>query len=356
MKWWGRVTFPTIFIKEETNMGKSEVANTFKNMPTEQYMQAMGGSVMNSGSAMRDRDSGINQSVNTVYRYFNILRNYTVNRYTWQSDIVDPYDLQLIEWLFFMTGRACLIYPVFYQRNCREKGIRIKIPSIFNTNITLQNNRTSEVLKVNITDAHTNALMMPLKRDYTFKDFAMLSDCYTLFPINNVPLWHTAWEYANKLYELDLTFNANATKQRIPLIFNNGVNDVREQGQVYNQGNTTAGSLVRDAMHRNEQFIEIPQSQVGEKGLLHSTNQYQENNLHDYIETQRKIYDEYFELIGVEVVQEKHGVYQAQEVQKRTLANNNYKALIGLRNRRFHAEQANKRFGLDLRVQQLEYM
>lgn len=340
-------------------MGKGAVSKAMNNMPTEQYIEAMGGVVMTSGTGgQRDRDSGINQSVNTVYRYFNILRNYTVNRYTWQSNILNPYDLQLIEWLFFMTGKAALIYPVFYQRSNPANGIRIKVPSVFNTNITMQNFRTSEVLKVNIIDNYVNALMMPLKRDYVYKDFAMLSDQYTLFPTNNVPLWHTAWEYANKLYELDLTFNANATKQRIPLIFNNGVTDVRanDNGQAYNSGNFTAGDLVRSAMERNEQFTEVPQSQVGEKGLLHSTNQYQENNLHDYIETQRKIYDEYFELIGVEVVQEKHGVYQAQEVQKRTLANNNYKSLIGLRNRRFHAEQANKRFGLDLRVQQLEYM
>jgi hypothetical protein len=167
---------------------------------------------------------------------------------------------------------------------------------------------------------------------------------------------HVAWEYANKLYELDLTFNANATKQRIPLVFNNGVSDGRElTGQIYNQGNTTAGSIVRDAIARNEQFIEIPQSQIGEKGLLHSTNQYNENNLKDYIETQRRILDEYLELIGIEGKQEKHGVYESKDVQERSMGNNNYKALIGLRNRRFHAENANKRFNLDLRVQQLEY-
>lgn len=339
-------------------MGKGEVSAKMNSMSTSEYVEAMGGVVMTSGTGgQRDRDSGINQSVNTVYRYFNILRNYAVNRYTWQSDILSPYDLQLIEWLIFMTGKAALVYPVFYQRSNPGNGVRIKIPSVFNTNITMQNLRTSEVLKINVIDNYTNALMMPLKRDYVYKDFAMLSDQYTLFPTNNVPLWHTAWEYANKLYELDLTFNSNATKQRIPLLFNNGVNDLRGQtGQQYNQGNFTAADIVHEAMNRNEQFVEIPQSQVGEKGLLHNTNQYQENNLHDYIETQRKLYDEYFELIGVEVVQEKHGVYQAQEVQKQTLANNNYKALVALRNRRFHAEQANKRFGLDLRVQQLQYM
>jgi len=334
-------------------MGKSKVANTMNSMSPTEYMQAMGG----TAQGQRDRDTGINQSVNTVYRYFNTLRNYAVNRYTWQSDILAPYDLQLIEWLFFMTGKAAVIYPTFFSKSNKSLGIKLKTPCIFNTNITMQNFRTSEVLKLNIIDSYVNALFMPLKRDYMFKDFAMLSCNYTLLPIDNVPLWHTAWEFANKLYELDLTFNANATKQRIPLIFNNGVNDGRlETGQVYNQGNMTAGTLVREAMSRNEQFTEIPQSQVGEKGLLHSTNQYQENNLHDYIETQRKIYDEFFEIIGVEVVQEKHGVYQSEEIQKRSLANNNYKALIGLRNRRFHAEQCNKKFGLDLRVEQLDYM
>lgn len=333
-------------------MSKSQVATKINNLTPTEYITKMGGSY----NTMNDRDTGISQPDNTVYRYFDILRNYSINRYTWQSDILSPYDLQLIEWLFFMTGKACLVYPIFYSNRNKEKGIKIKTPCVFNTNITLQNQRTSEVLKVNITDNYVNALFMPLKRDYCYKEFAMLSCNYTLFPINNIPLAHVAWEYANKLYELDLTFNANATKQRIPLVFNNGVSDGRElNGQVYNQGNTTAGTLVREAIHRNEQFVEIPQSQIGEKGLLHSTNQYNENNLHDYIETQRKIFDEFFELIGVEVVQEKHGVYQSEEIQKRTLSNNNYKALIGLRNRRFHTEQANKKFGLDLRVQQLEY-
>lgn len=333
-------------------MSKSQVSSMMNGMSTEEYTLAMGGNVYN----MSNRDTGINQPVNTVYRYFNLLRDFTVNRYTWQSDILQPVDLQLIEWLFFMTGKACLVYPTFYSARNREKGIRIKTPSVFNTNITLQNQRTSEVLKINIIDNYVNALFMPLKRDYNYKDFAMLSCNYTLFPINNVPMFHVAWEYANKLYELDLTFNANATKQRIPLLFNNGVNDNRlEKGQVYNQGNTTAGTMVRDAIARNEQFVEIPQSQVGEKGLLHSTNQYNENNLKDYIETQRRILDEYLELIGIEGKQEKHGVYESKEVQERSMGNNNYKALIGLRNRRFHAEAANKRFGLDLRVEQLEY-
>lgn len=339
-------------------MGKGEVSAKMNGMSTSEYVEAMGGTVtMTTGTGgQRDRDTGINQSVNTVYRYFNILRNYAVNRYTWQSDIIAPHDLQLIEWLFFMTGKACLIYPTFFSNNNPSCGIRVKIPSVFNTNIVFQNMRTSNVLKVNIIDSYTNALAQPLKRDYVFSDFAMLSDQYTLFPANNIPLFHTAWEYANKLYELDLTFNSNATKQRIPLLFNNGVNDIRQNGQNYNIGNFGVGDIVREAMSRNEQFLEVPQSQVGEKGLLHNTNQYQENNLQAYIETQRKIYDEYFELIGVEVVQEVHGVYQTQDVQMNQMANNNYKALIGLRNRRFHAEQANRRFGLDLRVQQLEYM
>lgn len=324
-------------------------------MPTGEYINAMGGSV----STFYDRDSGTSQPTSVVYRYFDILRNYAVNRYTWQSDIMEPHDLQLIEWLFFMTGKACVIYPTFYSHRTREKGIKIKKPTVFNTNIILQNMRTSEPLKVNITDNYVNALFMPLKRDYTYQDFAMLSCNYTLFPMNNIPLANVAWEYANKLYELDLTFNANATKQRIPLIFNNGVAKLEATQEnhtiLYDRGNFGAADLVRDAMARNEQFVEIPQTAIGDKGLLHSTNQYSENNLHDYIETQRKLFDEFFELIGVEVVQEKHGVYQSEEIQKRTLANNNYKALIGLRNRRFHAEHCNKRFGLDLRVQQLEY-
>ena len=72
-------------------MGKSEVANRMNSMDTALYMNAMGGTVQ------ADRDTGINQSVNSVYRYFNILRNYAVNRYTWQSDTLDPHDLQLIE-------------------------------------------------------------------------------------------------------------------------------------------------------------------------------------------------------------------------------------------------------------------
>lgn len=333
-------------------MGKSYISNIMNNMNTSEYTMSMGGNIQSLSS----RDNGISQPTNTVYRYFNLLRDYTVNRYTWQSNIIEPIDLQLIEWLFFMTGKACLIYPTFFSNNDKNKGIRIKTPSIFNTTITHQNQRTSEVLKVNVVDNYINSLFMPLKREYIYKDFAMLSCNYTLFPINNIPMCNVAWEYANKLYELDLTFNANATKQRIPLLFNNGTNDNRLlKGQSYNMSNTTAGTIVRDAIARNEQFVEIPQSQVGEKGLLHSTNQYNENNLSEYIETQRRIMDEYLELIGIEGKQEKHGVYESKDVQMRSMGNNNYKALIGLRNRRFHAENANKRFNLDLRVEQLEY-
>jgi len=332
-------------------MTKGETRNFYNNMDSNSYILNMGGST----SGMIDRDSGLNQPQNTVYRYFNILREYAINRYQWTSSILNPYDAQLIEWLFFMTGKACLVYPVFYSRKNRNKGIRIKRPTVYNTNITLQNHRTSEPLKINIIDNYINSVFMPLKKDYNFTEFAMLSSNYTFFAQNNIPLCHTAWEYANKLYELDLTFNANATKQRLPIMINNGVQDIREQGQYYNSGNFTTGDLVKSAVARNEQFIEIPQSQIGTDGVLHNTNQFLQNNLMNYIETQRRLYDEFFEIIGIEVKSEKHGVYEARDVQMVGLATNNYKSTIGLRNRKFHAEQANKRFNLDLKVEMIDY-
>lgn len=334
-------------------MGKSEISSKMNSMSAEQYTLAMGGNAQN----FSDRDTGINQSNTVVYRYFNLLRDYAVNRFTWQSNIIDPYDLQMIEWLFFMTGKACLIYPIFFSKNHPQKGIKIKVPSIFDTNITLQNRRTGSVLRVNVIDSYVNPLFMPLKKDYTYVDFAMLSSNYTLFPENNVPLYHIAWEYANKLYEIDLAFNANSTKQRLPLLFNNGISENRleNNGQTYNMSNFTASNLVREAVNRNEQFVEIPQSQVGEKGLLFQTNQYSENNLSEYIECQRRVMDEYLELLGVEGKQEKHGVYESKDVQLRSQGNNNYKSLIMLRNRRFHADNANKKFGLDLKVEELQY-
>ena len=333
-------------------MTKGQTREFYNNMSSQDYVLAMGGAT--TGNA--DRESGIAQPYNSVYRYLDKLRDYACNRYIWQSDILNPYCLQLIEWLFFHTGKACLIYPSFYSKKNPKKTIRLKKPFIFNANILTQNQRTSEPLRVNIIDSHINALSMPLKRDYLFTDFAMLSCNYTHFNHNNVPLFHTAWEFANKLYELDLTFIANATKQRIPILLNNGVRDARKEKQQYNSGNFTTGDLVRAAMERNEQFLEIPQSQVGDNGILHNTNQYSENNLLDYITTQRRLFDEFFEIIGIEVMNEKHGVYQAKSVQELSLGNNNYKTVIALKNRRFFANLANKKFNLDLQVKVLEYL
>ena len=335
-------------------MSKGSTRNYYNNMSQENYVKSMGGSASN----LINNDSGINHPNAVVYRYFNMLRDYTLNRYEWHSDILSPSDLQLIEWLFFMTGRACIIYPTFYSRNNSTKGIKIKRPFIFNTNITLQNMRTSEPLKINIIDSYVNALFMPLKRNYNFTEFGMLSSNYTHFPANNIPMWYTAHEFANKLYEYDLTFNANATKQRLPGMIDNGVVESDKKSndrKNYNIGNFTTGDLIRDALSRNEQLIEIPSSQLGKNGILHHTNQFNENNLHEYLAGQRKLIDEYLESIGVEILQEKHGVYQAVEVQEMSLGNNNYKATVGLRNRRYHANEVNKKFDLDLTCNLVDY-
>ena len=335
-------------------MGKRQISQEINNMDNIAYTAMMGGSVQNWG----DRDTGINQAVGVVYRYFNKLRDYGVNRYRWTSNILRPIELQLIEWNFFMWGKAAVVYPVYFHNRINSgvrRGIRVNKPHIFNAHIVLQNLRTSEVLKINIIDNYMNGLMMPLKREYSYKEFGMLTDQYNLFPVANVPLWRTAWEFANKLYELDLTFNSNAHKQRIPLMFDNGVSPPQDTKQHYNMGNFDVADLVNAAMQRNEQIVTVPKPRVGDS-ILHQTNQYNENNLMEYIVAQRKLYDEYFELIGVDVIQEKHGVYQAKDVQELSLSNNNYKSIIGLRNRRFHADIVNSRFGLDLHVEPLDFI
>ena len=331
---------------------KGERAARMNSMDSVAYTAAHGGTL----SKFMDSDNGLNQTTPRVFTYYNKLRGYTLNRYTWHSSIISPWDLQLIEHLIFHRGHCALVMPVIAAPNLE---LRLRIPRVFEANIIRQNLRTGEPIAVNVLNRNATPAR-PIKPMYGPGEFAMLTDQYTLLPTFNTPMHNHAWEYANKLHEVDLAFNANSHKQRIPMLFNNGVSkDVAYDTQLnktfYNQGHFTISKVVSEAMRRNEQFVEIPQGRKGNEGVLYQTNQFNENNLLDYIQAQRRLYDEYFELIGVEIIHEKHGAYQARDVQLMSVSSNNYKSTEGLRNRRFFAERVNEVLGTDLTVRLLNY-
>jgi hypothetical protein len=336
-------------------MTKGEIRSFVANTDTVTFTQLSGGTVSNQSSVQQAiGDNGVNQPNMVVQSYFDTLRELATNRFYYKSKILSDKELNLIEWYIFHNTFCTFVRPIFTRGN--NSVIKLLTPRIYPCNITRFNNRTFEPLSINLTinNNNENLLGLSLQPQYNITDFEMITDKKT-FNQNRVSMAFKTWEYANKLHELDLAFNANSHKMRLPMLFNNGssVNQDNDKRSIYSRQNGWIGTItnvIRGAMNRNEQFVEIPQEEIGTSGILHNTSQYQNNNLQNFIETQRRIYDEFFEFIGIDATMENKGSYQAEAIQLVGLRNNRFKTEINLENRRRCLVEINEKFGLDITV------
>lgn len=304
-------------------MKKNKYLNNIDNI---EHNKFMGGDVLHN--------RGASQPSNTIYKYYSILRKYAINKYQWFSNILDSTDLNLIEYNIFNYNIAYFVKPIIIKNNNK---IKLKIPRVVLATPSFFNNRTGEPLKLNVVNnVNNNGLMF----ENIYSDFGYITSQKNLL-CYDTPLTTVTREYANKLYELDLLFNANSTKQRLPILFQGDPNSFKDSG-----GNTSSGFVIQNAVNANQQFVEIPFSQ---NGLLHHTNQYNENNLQNYIETQRLLYNEYFELLGIQNYKESHGTYTAKDTQLQQSQNVNYRSELELETRIKCATILNSKFDLDLK-------
>lgn len=336
---------------------KGEVSSMMNSMDTATYTTTMGGTVSGGTTTDNFKNTGVNSPHSAVNRYFNILYNYYCNRYEYHSKILSQQELRLIEHYLFYRNSVAFVYPRFRRG---KEILQINTPRVYPFNITAFNTRNLEPTRINIigtgnTDGFNAMSGLEIDTVYNASEFEIITDKYNYRQAQPTPQV-IAWEFANKLYEYDLMFNANSTKQRLPIIFNNGAKSTTYSNAKGNKDKTyvyqfiqSVAETIRGAFDRQEQFAEISEDRVGDKGVMHEVSQ--ENRTLEYLEGQDKLYNQYLELIGISPVREQTGVYVNKEIQTDNVQTTDYKTYVGLRNRQVCLNRINERFNLDITVE-----
>lgn len=246
-----------------------------------------------------------------VYKYFKILRNYALNRFLWKSDHLPEEELRLIEWNIFHYGRCAMVRPRITRNKIIYKSNKLKIFQCAFTDINYRNGRPDKISIEN--RSNKNSI---LDVSYTYEDFVIFTDEY-MFAQNCNPFALVAWEYACKLHELDLAFNANAKKQRMPFVFNTAAptkDNTNSAAPVFNRGVTVA-ELMRSAFGRNEQFVEIPEDIVSKDSFMHEPEHVQ-NEMLNHLESQKRLYQSYMEMLGLYTAKQDNGAYRVKRLQE----------------------------------------
>jgi hypothetical protein len=288
-------------------MGNKDAGRQVAALPNAAYMGIMGASVTNQNI----KNSGIAFTNHEVFKYFKVLRDYALNRLKWHSDSIPEYELRLIEWNIFHYGKCAMLRPKIIK-----SGIKFQTndPKIYQCAFTDINHRTGKPIKISLVNPEVRNVIIDI--NYNDDEFVIFTDEF-LFAQDVNPFVYVAWEFACKLHELDLAFNANSHRNRMPFVFNNGASEIEKDGTfnvIANKGVSIA-EIMRSAYGRNEQFVEIPQSMVGTTGFMHEPR-YIKNDLLDHIQAQKQLYQAYFELLGLYTNKEKSGVYTIKDLQK----------------------------------------
>ena len=309
------------------------MGNPYEKMDSIDYLNMMGATVTDT----EIKNTGFNFTTREVNKYYKILRTYALSRYTWQSNIISQRELRLIEWHIFHKGYCAMIKP-----KIRKKGVTLYAdkPLIYPCNVTKYSIRSGEPLQISIMH-QDNQYIDPI---YDEGEFVLISDDF-LHYTQTTPFCLIAWEYANKLYELDLAFNANNHKARLPMIFNPNYN--KDKG--LSQKGIKLSELLRSAFGRNEQFVEIPGNMVGTTGLLHEPNNTQTHVI-EYLDAQKKLYTSYLEMLGIYTNTEKGGSYEVKEVQQNGDQSGDYITQQAMDNRLLCARDCARVFNIDLTI------
>jgi hypothetical protein len=325
-------------------MGKKDKGRAIANLNNAEYTFAMGGSVEKN---VTERNTGISFTNAEVFKYFKMLRNYALGRIKWTSNVIPEVELRLIEWNIFHYGRCAMLRPKIIRNNIK---FEVPTPKIYRCAFTDINYRTFQPITISILNQQTRKFVIDM--NYNSDEFTIFTDEF-LNISNPNPFQHVAWEFACKLHELDLVFNANSHKNRMPSVFNNaGIEKVSENGilgYAANKGISIA-EIMRSALGRNEQFVEIPDDMVGSNGFLHE-QQHVKNEMLDLIDAQKKLYESYFELLGLYTNKDKKGVYTVKDLQKEGDESGDYITDIAKNNRIICAKDASEKFNIDISIE-----
>lgn len=323
-------------------MSNKDNGRAIAKLPNIDYLKVMGANVENS---INLQNTGINFTNWEIYKYFTLLRNYALNRIKWTSNMISEKELRLIEWNIFHYGKCAMVRP-----RVLGKTIKMILPTykIYQCNFTKINLRNGEPIDISIINSYNDKYLIDV--NYNQDEFAIFTDQF-IFNDQNVPFVYVAWEYACKLYELDLMFNANSHKNRMPMVFASAKIDADKMGtNVNSRGTVSIAELMRSAYGRNEQFVEIPSDMVEDGKLIYETAR-EENYTDLYLDSQQKLFERYFELLGLYTNKERKGVYTVKDLQKDGDETGDFRTECLKSTRRLCAEDASLKFGIDLTLE-----
>lgn len=320
-------------------MGNKDNGRAIMNLPFDQYSTVMGADVTNI------MNTGISFTNYAVQKYYKMFRDQALFRIEWKCDQIPDYEMRLIEWNLFHYGKCVMLKPSITRQGIRYKTDKLKI---FQYTATELNTRTGQPKTISVFNQSYTTVAFDI--NYSAEDCVIFTDEY-VFPEQTIPFNQICWEYACKMYELDLMFNANSHKQRMPVVFNNGTTMLEKDGSVRviaNKGISIA-ELMRSAYGRNEQFVEVPESMVGVNGFLHEPK-YFEFKILDILEAQKRIKMDFMELLGLYTLKEKGGVYTVKDIQKNGDETGDYITDIMKYKRLISAKEAVEKFGINITI------
>lgn len=320
-------------------MGNKDLGRSVANQPFIEYMNDM-------GAVSPNKNDGVFSPGMGVSMYLDILRDYYLNRFVWESNKIDEDEFRTAESIIFDRGYCVLLKPVLKTATGFLKSPKIKafFCSYLSNNVY---NGIPDKISV-YTDNLKNVDMV---YEYGKEDFVILSDSFDRYN-THVPFKYIALEYANKLLNVDLAFEANINKLRMPMVFNNG-NMKDKNDKLLPRANTIGlAEIFRGAFGRRELFVEVPEKMVGVNGFMHEAKNVNSEIL-NYVEAQNKLYNSFLELLGVKTVKEKKGVYTGAIQDTGEDETEDYVTTVRLNNRLYGARQLAKKFDCDVSIREV---
>jgi hypothetical protein len=314
----------------------NQIGRAMASMDNLDYMRIMGAnmSVPTSGSSPLATRSGT---------YFDMLRDLYVSAITWDCPQMPKQELEVIERFIFLFGHCAIVRPKVTFGQGRRTYIS-PTPRVFQVALSRISMRLGTPTQVSILVRDGG----PIGVTYNAGEFALLSH-HTTFNNLSRPPCLLAWEYANKLYELDLAFNAVSHKARMPMVFNNSSTVAKKISDLITKPAYSIAELMRSALGRNEQFVEVPENYIGEKGnFLHEPQLQTNSHLKEHVELQRRLIDNFLYFIGIGTIQERQGAYVTKANQEPDVNAESYFRYSHLRGRKMLAEKACETLGINL--------
>lgn len=320
-------------------MGNKDAGRALRSMDMEDYVEVMGGSSTNY------KNTGINFPNNQVWRYFKLLRDYALNRIQWRSNKVDERELRLIEWNIFHYGFCAMVQPTITRNGIKMKTDKLKI---FQCVLVDPNPRNGRAGSINIVNNYQSRI--PIDITYGPEDFVIFTDEFA-FPNSGLPFVNLAWEYANKLYEVDLVFDSVAGKMRAPIVYNGGSDTTPENSYNLpnNPGSQTVADIMKAAYDRRAKHVVLTENQVGRDGLIYPPPDVP-TTLAELIDAQDRLYEAYFKTLGLYTNKDKTGSYTVKELQEEGDETGDFRTEVWKSNRLICAKEAALKFDIDLEL------